>query len=207
MRHRRSSARYDRPMSPQRRDADGRPQTAHSWESLVERQIREAMDAGAFEDLPFRGQRLPIEDDSAAGEWAMAHRMLKSAGAAPPWIESDKEARRLLAVLAAMLERAPARIDAGAGSPPARLSGDRPGSEPGDRTGQCRGADRPPASPAARREGGGRTAGARLRRLRATLAPAVGGRRSAVRPRTAPRPRRRTRRCGDRRRRRSWPAT
>jgi hypothetical protein len=94
-------------MSPQRRDADGQWQTAKSWESLVERQIREAMDAGAFEDLPFRGQRLPIEDDSPAGDWAMAHRMLKNAGIAPPWIESDKAARRLLAMLAAMLERAP----------------------------------------------------------------------------------------------------
>ena len=94
-------------MSPQRRDADGQWQTAKSWESLVERQIREAMDAGAFDDLPFRGQPLPIEDDSAAGDWAMAHRMLKNAGVAPPWIESDKEARRLLAVLETMLERAP----------------------------------------------------------------------------------------------------
>ena len=94
-------------MSPQRRAADGHWQSAKSWESLVERQIREAMDAGAFEDLPFRGQRLPIDDDSAAGEWAMAHRMLKNAGIAPPWIESDKEARRLLAALGAMLERAP----------------------------------------------------------------------------------------------------
>jgi len=94
-------------MSPQRRDADGQWQTAKSWESLVERQIREAMDAGAFVDLPFVGERLPIDDDSAAGDWAMAHRMLKNAGAAPPWIESDKEARRLLAVLAATLERAP----------------------------------------------------------------------------------------------------
>ena len=54
-------------MSAQRRDAEGRPQTAHSWESLVERQIREAMDAGAFDELPYRGERLPIEDDSAAG--------------------------------------------------------------------------------------------------------------------------------------------
>src|SRR6476660_3500817 len=94
-------------MSPQRRDAEGRLQSAKTWESLVERQIREAMDAGAFDDLPYRGERLPIEDDSAAGEWAMAHRMLKNAGAAPPWIESDKEARRLLAELAGMLERAP----------------------------------------------------------------------------------------------------
>jgi hypothetical protein len=94
-------------MSPQRRDAEGRPQTAHSWESLVERQIREAMEAGAFEDLPHQGERLPIEDDTAAGEWAMAHRMLRNAGMAPPWIESDKEARRLLAELETLIERAP----------------------------------------------------------------------------------------------------
>jgi hypothetical protein len=94
-------------VSPQRRDADGRPQTAHSWESLVERQIREAMDKGAFEDLPYQGERLPIDDDSAAGEWAMAHHMLRSAGAAPPWIESDKEARRQMAELEALIERAP----------------------------------------------------------------------------------------------------
>ena len=100
-------ARYDRVMSPQRRDADGRRQTAHSWESLVERQIREGMEAGAFDDLPYVGERLPIEDDSAAGEWAMAHRMLRNAGAAPPWIESDKEARRLVAELDAMVQRAP----------------------------------------------------------------------------------------------------
>jgi hypothetical protein len=94
-------------MSPQRRDADGRPQTAHSWESLVERQIRGAMDEGAFDDLPYRGERLPLEDDSAAGEWAMAHRMLRNAGMVPPWIESDKEARKHLAALEALIERAP----------------------------------------------------------------------------------------------------
>jgi hypothetical protein len=94
-------------MPPHRRDANGKIETAHSWESLVERQIREAMDGGAFDDLPYKGERLPIEDDSVAGDWAMAHRMLRSAGAAPPWIESDKEARRLLADLDALVERAP----------------------------------------------------------------------------------------------------
>ena len=99
--------RYDRHMSPQRRDAEGRPQIAPSWESLVERQIREAMERGDFTDLPYQGERLPIEDDSAAGEWAMAYHMLRSAGAAPPWIESDKEARRQLALLEALIERAP----------------------------------------------------------------------------------------------------
>ena len=92
---------------PQREDAEGRTQAAPSWESLVERQIREAMSEGAFDDLPYTGERLPIEDDSAAGEWAMAHRMLRNAGMAPPWIESDKEARRQIAALEALIERAP----------------------------------------------------------------------------------------------------
>jgi hypothetical protein len=94
-------------MSPQRRDSQGNRQTAHSWESLVERQIREAIDAGAFDDLPHQGMRLPLEDDDRSGEWAMAHRMLRNAGAAPPWIESDKEARRLLGEIDALFERAP----------------------------------------------------------------------------------------------------
>jgi hypothetical protein len=94
-------------VSPQRKDAEGRPQAASSWESLVEKQIRQAMSQGAFDDLPFRGQRLPLEDDSAAGEWAMAYRILRDAGAAPPWIESDKEARRQMTELEALIERAP----------------------------------------------------------------------------------------------------
>jgi hypothetical protein len=94
-------------VSPQRRDAGGRPEVGKSWESFVERQIRDAMAGGAFDDLPYRGERIPLEDDSAAGEWAMAHRMLRNAGTAPPWIESDKEARRQLAALEALIERAP----------------------------------------------------------------------------------------------------
>jgi hypothetical protein len=95
-------------VSVQRRDAEGRRQFGPSWEGLVERQIREAMDEGAFEDLPYQGERLPIEDDSAAGDRAMAHRLLRSAGAAPPWIESDKEARRILAEIELLVAQAPA---------------------------------------------------------------------------------------------------
>ncbi len=90
-------------MSPLRRDGEGRREVGPSWESLIERQIREAAEAGAFDDLPYQGERLPLEDDSAAGEWAMAHRMLRNAGVAPPWIESDKEARNLLEQLEALL--------------------------------------------------------------------------------------------------------
>ena len=90
-----------------RRDGAGDRQVGRDWESLIERQIREATEAGAFEDLPYQGECLPLEDDSLAGEWAMAHRMLRNAGVAPPWIESDKAARALLDQLDALVRRAP----------------------------------------------------------------------------------------------------
>jgi hypothetical protein len=73
-----------------------RPSRETMRETLIERKIREAMDEGAFDDLPHQGARLPLQDDSAAGDWALAYRMLRNAGAAPPWIESDKAVRALL---------------------------------------------------------------------------------------------------------------
>jgi hypothetical protein len=91
-------------MSHQPRNRHGR-ELGRAWESLVERQIREAMEAGAFDDLPHQGAPLPLEDDSASGDRAMAHRMLRNAGMAPPWIETDKEIRALLARRDMLLER------------------------------------------------------------------------------------------------------
>ena len=91
---------------PKRRDADGKVQAGPTWESLVERQIREAMEGGAFDELPHRGRSLPVEDDSAAGERALGFRVLRNAGIAPPWIEADKEVRSLLAKRDALLAQA-----------------------------------------------------------------------------------------------------
>ncbi len=93
-------------MSPEHRKPDGTRQVGPTWESLIERQIREATEEGAFEALPHQGQPLPLEDDTAAGEWALAYRMLRDAGAAPPWIEADKEVRARMAELDAVLARA-----------------------------------------------------------------------------------------------------
>jgi hypothetical protein len=78
-----------------------------SREALIDRKIREAQEAGAFDNLPFQGEQLPLVDDSAAGDWALAYRMLKGARFAPPWIETDKEVRALLAERETILERAP----------------------------------------------------------------------------------------------------
>jgi hypothetical protein len=101
----------DRPLV--RRDADGSERTAASWETLTERLIREAQDAGAFSDLPHRGAPLPAEDDVHAGEMALAFRVLRNAGAAPPWIEASKEARRIEDEVEAIIDRAGNRTGLG----------------------------------------------------------------------------------------------
>ena len=90
-----------------------RPSREAVRETLIERQIREAMDEGAFENLPHQGSPLPLEDDTAAGDWALAHRMLRNAGAAPPWIESDKAVRALLDERDRLIARAPRQTESG----------------------------------------------------------------------------------------------
>jgi hypothetical protein len=86
---------------------------APARERLIDRQIREAMSEGKFDNLPHQGESLPLVDDSAAGDWALAYRMLKGASFAPPWIETDKEIRDLIARRDAILERAPRSTDIG----------------------------------------------------------------------------------------------
>jgi hypothetical protein len=93
-------------MSPTQRDPDGTQHVGPTWESLVERQIREAMDDGRFDTLPHQGAPLPVDDDTAAGDRAMAFRMLRDAGYAPPWIEADKAVREGLDRLAGLHARA-----------------------------------------------------------------------------------------------------
>ena len=88
------------------RRPDGERQIGTTWESLIDRQIREAADEGAFDDLPYQGKPLPLDDDRAAGAWALAHRMLRDAGYAPPWIEADKTVRELLAARERLVARA-----------------------------------------------------------------------------------------------------
>ena len=69
----------DRPIV--RRDAEGRPRTAPDWETLTERLIREAQEAGHFDDLPGHGEPLDLPETTYAGEMALAHHLLRNAGA------------------------------------------------------------------------------------------------------------------------------
>ncbi|HJW22597.1 MAG TPA: DUF1992 domain-containing protein [Candidatus Limnocylindrales bacterium] len=91
-------------MSPIHRDSQGHVHGGPSWESLIDRQIREAMEAGKFDNLPYQGKPIPIDDDGS--EMALAHHVLRQAGFAPGWIATDAEIRVLLARRAAILARA-----------------------------------------------------------------------------------------------------
>ena len=75
-------------------------------ETLIERQIREAMEAGSFDGLPHQGQRLPMADGSLAGDRALGYHILKNAGIAPAWIEADKTVRELLGERDRLISRA-----------------------------------------------------------------------------------------------------
>jgi Domain of unknown function (DUF1992) len=59
-------------MSPVRRDGEGRREIGPDWETLIERQIREATEAGAFDGLPHKSERLPLDHEakrSGAQRW------------------------------------------------------------------------------------------------------------------------------------------
>ena len=79
-----------------RRGPDGRMEVGPDWETLIERQIRQAVAEGEFDNLPYQGEPLPNDDNPYAGDWALAFHLLRNAGVAPPWIEADKEVRTLL---------------------------------------------------------------------------------------------------------------
>jgi len=95
-----------RPGPVVRKDADGQRSIGPTWESVTERIIREAQERGDFDDLPAHGRPLRVQDNPYAGDMALAYHLLRNAGVAPPWIETDKEARRLRDAYEALLVRA-----------------------------------------------------------------------------------------------------
>lgn len=100
-------ARRDTPDQPViHRDAQGDQQAARDRETLTERLIRVAQRDGHFDDLPGQGRPLALEDDGYAGDMALANHVPRNAGAAPPWIEADKQARELLTKVEALLDHA-----------------------------------------------------------------------------------------------------
>lgn len=59
-------------------------------ESIAERKIREAIEAGQFDNLPNKGKPIALDIDPDPSMW-MAHHLLRVNGFAPSWIEESKE--------------------------------------------------------------------------------------------------------------------
>ena len=76
------------------------------WESLVDKKIREAMEAGEFDNLAGTGQRIDLtENPYEDPDWRTAHRMLRNAGFAPSWIEERKDIEAALEAARIVLAR------------------------------------------------------------------------------------------------------
>jgi Domain of unknown function (DUF1992) len=73
------------------RRQDGKRVRVDSWEGHVEQMIREAQERGEFDNLPGTGKPLDLADNPYAGEWQSAFRTARNAGAAPLWVELDRE--------------------------------------------------------------------------------------------------------------------
>ena len=76
------------------------------WERAIDRQIREAMERGEFDNLPGAGKPLDLTPDpNTPADWQLAFKILKDAGVAPEWIELNKEIHAERRALAFLLEQ------------------------------------------------------------------------------------------------------
>jgi hypothetical protein len=91
-------------MSPFRHE-NGKRIPIESWDSHVDRVIREAQVRGEFDNLPGEGKPLDLEDNPFAGEWQSAYRIARNAGAAPLWVILDREITADRAALRELGER------------------------------------------------------------------------------------------------------
>jgi DnaJ homolog subfamily C member 28 len=76
---------------PAQRPTGPQPPRRRNWSDLVEEILNEARARGDFDNLPGKGKPLRLDDDSAAGDKALAYRLLKNNNAVPPEIERGRE--------------------------------------------------------------------------------------------------------------------
>jgi signal transduction histidine kinase len=76
---------------------------AIAW--IAERRIREAMDQGLFDDSPYRGRRIDLqEEESILAELRMAFKVLRDAGCLPPEVELRRDIGTLSELLDTVVE-------------------------------------------------------------------------------------------------------
>ena len=83
------------------------------WMRIVgERKIKEAMDAGVFDDNPLKGQPLNYDEDAGLSpEQRVTRKILKNAGALPQWMQLEVDIRREREAVVKQKERALKLLD------------------------------------------------------------------------------------------------
>lgn len=77
------------------------------FESFMEKKIREAIEAGEFDNLPGKGQPLDLKENPFEDpDLRMVHKLLRDAGFAPAWIEERKDIEATFALAREKLSRA-----------------------------------------------------------------------------------------------------
>jgi DnaJ homologue, subfamily C, member 28, conserved domain len=73
------------------------------YDKIVEERIREAQENGEFDNLPGRGEPLPLDDNSHIPEdLRIAYKILKNADCLPPEVQEKKEIRQMEDLLASI---------------------------------------------------------------------------------------------------------
>src|SRR5436853_2622275 len=76
---------------------------ALTW--IAEQRIREAIDQGLFDNSPYRGRPVRLDEDEAVPpELRMAFKILRDAGCLPPEVELRREIASLSELLEAVLD-------------------------------------------------------------------------------------------------------
>jgi len=82
-----------------------------SWESFVERRIREAEEAGQFDNLPGSGQPIPGIDEPADENWWIKQKLREEGlSVVPPILEARLSRQRTLDELPRMASEAAVRV-------------------------------------------------------------------------------------------------
>jgi hypothetical protein len=80
--------------------------TLTEWEDAIEKQIREAMERGEFDNLKGKGKPLDLERNPFTPEdWQLAYKIMQDNNVAPEWIEQGKSIRDELQALTAWFEK------------------------------------------------------------------------------------------------------
>ncbi|HEU5090263.1 MAG TPA: DUF1992 domain-containing protein [Roseiflexaceae bacterium] len=81
-----------------------------NYDDLIDKLVNQAREEGHFDDLAGAGKRLRTDDDvNVPPEDRLAHRMLKSHGFAPPWMEAMRDINTERARIEEWLTRTNAR--------------------------------------------------------------------------------------------------